>query len=330
MNDFLVSSRIEQKSWWVRVFGIREMAALIPLILIMIATGIINNSFLSPTNLLNILRAASYLFIPAVGMTFILSSRGLDLSIGSQLALSGILVGYLLVLFQLPLWLAIILTLAGGAVAGAINGVFVTVLKIPPFIATLATYYIYRGVVNGITKGIPVWGLPESFKKINSVITGISNSILFSLILFAIATFVIIKTRYGRYVFATGGNEESARLSGVNVKLIKFSAYVLTGILVFASGIFFTSRFPSAPISVGVGFELRVIAACIIGGVSLFGGGGSITGTLIGSVLIVVLENAMTMARVSGYWKLVVLGGIIIMAIVVDLFRKGEISFRKK
>ena len=117
---------------------------------------------------------------------------------------------------------------------------------------------------------------------------------------------------------------------GVNTNLIKFSTYVLAGILVFASGIFFTSRFPSAPISVGVGFELRVIAACIIGGVSLFGGGGSILGTFIGSVLMVVLENAMTMARVSGYWKLVVLGVIILIAITVDLFRRREISFRRR
>lgn len=331
MNDLLVSSKIEYKSWWKRVFGVSEMAALIPLIIIFVVASIVNDKFFTAINILTMLRAASYLFIPAIGMTFIFVSRGLDLSVGSQMALSGIIVGALTLYSGLPVWLAVIITLIAGAIAGAFNGVLVTIIKIPPFIATLSTYYIYRGLVNGVTKGKTIVGLSESFLKIDAkLIYDISNVVIFGLIIFIIATFVLIKTRYGRYVYATGGDEESARLSGVNVKFIKFSTYVLTGILAFAAGIFYTSRFGSAQVNVGVGSELRIIAACIIGGVSLFGGKGSIAGAFIGSVFMIVLDNAMTMARVSGYWKLAILGLIIIAAILVDLSRRGEISFKRK
>jgi ribose/xylose/arabinose/galactoside ABC-type transport system permease subunit len=330
MDQALTVNRAVKKNLFVRFFRIREIGALIPLILVIIVTSIINKSFYSANNVVNMMRATSYIFIAGVGMTYVLCSNGLDLSIGSQMALSSILLGILLVNYRLPIWISIIITLICGAAAGAFNGFLVTGLGFPPFIATLATYYSYRGIVLGVTRGAPISPMPEAFKVIGlGRLLGIPYVIYFMVILFIIATFVLRKTKYGRYILARGGNEESTRLAGINTRLLTFSTYVLMGILAFTSGIFFTSRFSSAQPTTGTGLELRVIAACIIGGVSLFGGSGSIAGTFVGSTFMVVLENAMSMARISGYWKMTVLGVIIIIAIIIDLARKKEL-FKKE
>ena len=325
-----VTIKKPKKNLFVRIIQVREIGALLPLIILLILTSLINKSFYSIDNILNMLRATSYIFIAGVGMTFILCSRGLDLSVGSQMGLSGILIGMLLVYLHLPVWLAVLITLLAGAGAGAINGSLITFLGIPPFIATLATYYSYRGIVMGITKGAPISPMPAAFKVIGQgKWFGIAIVIYFIALLFIVATFVLRKTKYGRYILATGGNAESTRLAGINTRAITFSTYVLMGVLAFTGGLLFTSRFSSAQPNTGTGYELRVIAACIIGGVSLFGGAGSIAGTFVGSAFMVVLDNAMTMARISGYWKQAILGGIIIIAIIIDLIRKGEL-FRKE
>jgi ribose transport system permease protein len=207
-----------------------------------------------------------------------------------------------------------------------VNGILITVLRIPPFIATLATYLGYRGILEGVTKGTPITPMPDGFKPLGQgTFLGIAYVIWFIALLFIVATFVLRKTKYGRYTLAMGGNEESTRLAGIETKSHSFSIYVLSGVLAFVAGIFFTSRFASAQPTVGVGMELRVIAACIIGGVSLFGGSGSILGTLIGSAFLTVLDNGMIMAHISGYWQQAVVGLVIIIAIVIDLARKGDL-----
>jgi ribose transport system permease protein len=309
-----------------RFFQIREIGALIPLIVIFIAAAFSNPAFVSLPNILNMVRAASYIFIVGVGMTFVLCGRGLDLSVGSQVGLAGILLGMLTVWWKVPIWASVPITLAFGAVAGAFNGFLITVLRIPPFIATLATFYAYRGILEGTTKGMPITPMPEGFKILGQgSFLGIAFVTWFILLLFLVATFVLRKTKYGRYTLAMGGNEESTRLAGINTKKLTFFLYVVSGMLAFVAGIFFTSRFSSASSLTGTGMELRVIAACIIGGVSLFGGAGSIAGTLIGSMFLVVLDNGMTMAHISGYWQQAVVGVIIIIAITIDLARKGDL-----
>jgi ribose transport system permease protein len=211
-------------------------------------------------------------------------------------------------------------------IAGAVNGLLITILRFPPFIATLATYYSYRGLVMGITKGAPISPMPEAFNKFGlGTLFNIPYIVIFSLILLVVAQFILTKTKYGIYILATGGNEDSTELAGINTKKIKFTSYILVTILAFISGLFFSARFTSAQPSLGTGYELRIITACIIGGVSLFGGVGSIIGTFIGSLFMIVLENSMTMAHISGYWKQAVLGVIIIIAIVIDLIRKKEL-----
>ena len=313
-----------------RFFRIREIGAVIPLIVIFIVAALSNRAFVSLPNILNMLRASSYIFIAGVGMTFILCGRGLDLSVGSQIGLAGVIMGIVTVWWKLPIWSSIPIALVVGALAGAFNGFLVTVLRIPPFIATLATYYGYRGILEGVTKGMPITPMPDGFKIIGQgKILGVAVVVWFLALLFVVATFVMRKTKYGRYTLAMGGNEESTRLAGINTKRLTFFLYVVSGVLAFITGIFFAARFSSAQPITGTGMELKIIAACIIGGVSLFGGAGSIVGTLVGAMFLVVLDNGMVMAHISGYWQKAVVGLIIIIAITIDLVRKGDL-FKKK
>jgi len=325
MSDAAVPAR--KKNFIIRFFTIREIGALIPLVVIFILSAMSNPAFITIPNLLDMLRATSYVFIVAVGMTFILCGRGLDLSVGSQVGMTGVVLGALMIWWRIPTAFAIPIALLAGAVAGAVNGFFITVLRIPPFIATLATYYSYRGILNGVTKGTPITPMPADFKFLGQgFFLGIAYVIWFIVILVVVATFVLRKTKYGRYTLAMGGNPQSTRLAGIAIDRLSFSLYVMMGVLCAIAGIFFTSRFTSAQPTTGVGMELQVIAACIIGGVSLFGGVGSIAGTLIGSLFLVVLNNGMIMAHISGYWQQAVIGAIIIVAVVIDLARKGDLT----
>lgn len=317
----------QRKNFIIRFLSIREIGALLPLIVIFILSAISNSAFVTIPNLLDMLRATAYIFILGVGMTFLLCGRGLDLSVGSQVGMTGVVLGALMIWWHVPTALAIPIALLVGAAAGALNGFFITVLRIPPFIATLATYYSYRGILSGVTKGTPITPMPADFKFLGQgYFLGVSYVIWFIVLLFAIGTFVLRKTKYGRYTLAMGGNPQSTRLSGININRLSFSLYVVMGILCTITGIFFTSRFTSAQPTTGVGMELQVIAACIIGGVSLFGGVGSVAGTLIGSFFLVVLNNGMIMAHISGYWQQAVIGAIIIVAVVIDLVRKGDLQ----
>ncbi|OHD72610.1 MAG: hypothetical protein A2177_02380 [Spirochaetes bacterium RBG_13_68_11] len=309
-----------------RFFQIREIGALLPLIIIFIAAAFSNPAFTSIANILNMLRAMSYIFIVGVGMTFVLCGRGLDLSVGSQVGLAGVILGIATLWWKLPIWASVPIALAFGALAGGFNGFLVTVLRIPPFIATMATYYGYRGILEGVTKGMPITPMPDGFKVLGQgTFLGVAIVIWFILVLFIVATFVLRKTKYGRYTLAMGGDVESTRLAGIDTKKLTFSLYVVSGMLAFIAGIFFTSRFSSAQPITGTGMEMKVIASVIIGGVSLFGGEGSILGTLVGSMFLVVLDNGMIMAHISGYWQQAVVGLIIIIAIVIDLLRRGDL-----
>ena len=242
------------------------------------------------------------------------------------MGLSGVVLGVLLVYLKVPIWASVIIALCTGFAAGAVNGILITVLRIPPFIATMATYYGYRGILEGVTKGMPITPMPDGFKVLGQgTFLGVAIVIWFIALLFIVATFVLRKTKYGRYTLAMGGDVESTRLAGINTKKLTFFLYVVSGMLAFVAGIFFTSRFSSAQPITGTGMEMQVIASCIIGGVSLFGGAGSIAGTLVGSAFLVVLNNGMIMAHISGYWQQAVVGLIIILAIVIDLIRKGDL-----
>lgn len=312
------------KNWLGKIFGIREMGVIIPLIVAAIIFSFGNN-FMTVGNMTDVLRTTSFTFITAIGMTYLMISGGWDLSVGAVYALSGVVCG-LLMSAGIPIPLAIVLSLLVGVVVGSINGFFVQVVNLNPFIATMATMYLARGFVLGFQKGQAVYPLPDSFNVIgqgNLTIgsIGIPYVVVIAIVLGVIATLVLRYTVYGRMLFAVGGNVESARLAGIPTNKIRFSAYVLTGVLAALTGILMAARLGSGQPNVGSGFEMTVIAACVIGGVSLAGGVGKIYGAFLGAVFMAMISNGMTIIKVSSYWQQLVLGIVLLLACSLEYFR---------
>lgn len=281
--------------------------------------------FLTAENLLNISLQTSITAIIAAGMTFVIMTAGIDLSVGAVVAVTGVVATSVLKL-TLPLTvsfpLAVIAVVVVGALSGLIAGLFITTLKITPFIVTLALMTIWRGAAYMITDGRPVWGLPESFSMIGSGrILEIPIPTLMMLAVYVLSYIVLNKTRFGRYVYAVGGNQEAARLSGINVGAVIRNVYVLSGVLAALSGFLLASRMNSGQPNAGLMYELDVIAAVVVGGTSLFGGRGSIVGTFVGAMLIGVLRNGLNLMNVSSYLQMVLLGGVILLAVMMDRLR---------
>ena len=307
----------------------RESGIAIPLILLIIVVSAVNPVFLDIDNLLNIARQISFVFIIGIAMTFVLIGAGLDLSVGSVLALGGVICGLVLraLMLVMPLWIAIVIAiifgLLIGVLAGLFNGAVVTRFKIPSLIVTLGMMYIARGVVQVLTRGNPVYPFPDEFNNLGQgYLLGVPNVVYVAVVLGILAHVVLTQTAWGRAVFAVGGNTETARLSGINVVKVLTAVYVLCGIASAISGVLTASRLASALANAGTGMELQVIAACIIGGTSMFGGSGSILGTLIGAAFMSIIANGMVLMKISVYYQSVVIGAIIILAVGIDQFRR--------
>lgn len=287
-------------------------------VVLCIIMAILSPRFLAVSNIRNVLTQVSVNAVIAVGMTFVILTGGIDLSVGSTLAISGA-VAATLVKGDGNVFLAIIVAIAIGAVVGLINGMLVARGKIQAFIVTLATMTVFRGVTQVYTNGTPVSGLGRSFGVIgNKDILGIPFPVLITVVVFLAAFYVLSQTRYGRYVFALGGNEDSARLSGINTNKIKSLVYVISGITAAISGIIVTSRIGSASATAGAGYELDAIAAVVLGGTSLSGGEGSVAGTIIGALIIGVLNNGLNLLNVSPYYQAIVKGIVILLAVLID------------
>lgn len=307
-----------------KLWGRNEVGILIPTVILVIIIQIINPAFLSGGNISNVLRATGFTLITALGMTFILIAGGLDLSVGSILALGGVVAGLLMV-GGTPLWLAILLAIVSGAIIGLINGVIIVKFKIPPLIMTLGMYYMARGAVYILTQGVPVYPLPDSFQAIEQgKILGIPSIVIIAGVLAIVAHFVLSRTTFGRKVYAVGGNTEAAHLSGIRIGKTNIAVYVLTGGLAALTGILMASRLASAQAGAGMGYELTVIAAVIIGGTSTFGGAGTILGTVIGALFMNILSNGMTLMKVSVYWQNLVVGAVLVLAVIVDQYRRNK------
>jgi ribose/xylose/arabinose/galactoside ABC-type transport system permease subunit len=259
-------------------------------------------------------------------MAFLIISGGLDLSVGAVYAFSGVICG-LFMKSGLPIVSAILLACVCGILFGMLNGALVQIINLPPFIATMASMYVVRGLVLGIRRGEPVYPLPGSFNLIgqgnliNAGVLQIPYVVVVALILGIIAAFILKHTTYGRTIFAVGGNAETSRLAGIPVQKIRFSAYVMTAVLASITGILMSARMGSAQPNVGSGFEMQVIAACVIGGISLVGGAGSIVGALLGSIFMTMITNGMTMIKVSPYWQQLVMGLVLALACSMDQMR---------
>ncbi|TCP24966.1 ribose ABC transporter membrane protein [Scopulibacillus darangshiensis] len=293
---------------------------LIGLILIVIILSILSPSFLSLNNILNVLRQVSINALIAFGMTLVILTGGIDLSVGSILALGGAITAKMLAGGMDPI-LAVLIGLLAGGIMGAINGIVITKGKVAPFIATLATMTIFRGLTLVYTDGRPITGLGDStfFKMIGKgYISYVPLPVIWMLIAFVILLFVLKKTVFGRGIYAVGGNEEASILSGIKAGRVKIWVYIITGVLSAFAGLILTSRLNSAQPNAGMSYELDAIAAVVLGGTSLVGGRGWIFGTLVGALIIGVLNNGLNLLNVSPFFQQVVKGGVILLAVLID------------
>lgn len=282
--------------------------------------------FLTTENILNITLQASIIAIIAAGMTFVILTAGIDLSVGSIVAFAGV-IATSVIKINLPVYLALTFGLLAGLIFGAFSGyfagIFVTRFNITPFIVTLALMTIWRGAAFVYTGGRPVWELPAAFSYLGGGrLAGIPIPTIIMIVVFIVSHIVLTKTRFGRYVYAVGGNPEAARLAGIRTNIILISVYVICGVLAALSGILLASRINSGQPNAGLMYELDVIAAVVVGGTSLFGGRGTIIGTFIGTMLIAVLRNGLNLVNVGSYVQQVVVGVVIILAVLIDQFRK--------
>jgi ribose/xylose/arabinose/galactoside ABC-type transport system permease subunit len=301
---------------------LKNYGIVIAFILICLILAILSPVFFSVGNIINVVRQTSIYGIMAVGMTFVILTGGIDLSIGSVLAISGAICAGLIKTGN-PMPVALVATLTIGIGCGLLNGLFITVGKITPFVVTLGMMSIARGLTLIYTKGYPVSGFPPNFRWIGGgYVLGIPVPIIIFLLIVVLAYIVLTQTRLGRYTYAIGGNEETVKLSGINSGFFKTLVYVIAGATAAISSLILTSRLNSAEPIAGNGYELDVIAAVVIGGTSLSGGRGSIWGTFVGALMIGVINNGMNLLGISSYFQLVVKGLIIIGAVLLDRLRE--------
>ena len=296
----------------------------------LIVASLLSPAFLSPTNLINVVRQMSVVGLIALGVTGVIVSAGIDLSSGSVVGLSAVVAASLAQLpdyaaayykgLNLPVFVAVLAACAVGALVGLLNGGLVAKTKIPPFIATLGTLTTIRGLAYLYTSGRPVSDLTDDYNFIGQGdFLGIPVPILI-LVIMAIVTHVLYsQTKFGKYIYAIGGNEQAARVSGINVSKYKMLMYVYAGLLSGLAGLVVSARIGSGQSGQGVGYELDAIAAAVIGGASLSAGGiGTVAGTIVGALIIGVLNNILDLTNVSAYWQQIVKGCIIVGAVIID------------
>lgn len=310
-------------------FDIKKFQSLIALLLLCIVLSFLTDKFFAADNGLNILRQVAVNTIIATGMTLIVLTAGIDLSVGSVLALCGAITaglfksGLEFVSADFFVGFTILGAILGGLLIGTLlgwfNGFTVTKFNVPPFVATLAMLTIARGFTMLYTKGHPISNLGKDFAFIGAgSFIGIPVSVWIAIAVVLIAVFITQKTKLGRYIYAIGGNEQAAKLSGINIKKVKLTVYAMAGALAALGGIIVTARLDSAQPNAGISYELDAIAAVVIGGTSLSGGKGSVWGTVMGVIIIGVLNNGLVLLNVSPFWQQVVKGGVILLAVIID------------
>jgi ribose transport system permease protein len=313
---------------WRRVVQAKEAALFVILLALAVAIGLKNPLFWSAGNLQDIARSTSFTLIVAVAGTVVLIAGALDLSVGSTFALGGVAAGVVLASGG-PVWAGVLAGLAAGAGVGIVNACAVTLLRVPALIATLGTLYAVRGVVLVVTEGAPVFPLPAGFVELGrGQWLGMPIPVWVAAATAIVGHLILSRTSYGRRVYMVGGNESAAFLAGIPIHRVRTFAFVASGIAAALGGLLVAARVSSAQVNAGTGLELVVIAAIIIGGTSLFGGAGSILGTVIGSLLITVIENGMVLARIDPFYQNVVVGVVIIVAVAFDGWRRRQLALR--
>lgn len=306
-----------------------KLQSLIALLVLCLVISLLSDKFLTVANGWNVLRQISVNICISVGMTLVVLTAGIDLSVGSVLALCGaITAGLLKAGIELPdqnlyigftLFGACLIGILAGAALGFFNGWAITTFKVPPFVATLAMLTVGRGLTMLWTGGFPISNLGASFAKLGTGwFIGVPVPVWISFLVVLLAIFISNKTPLGRYIYAIGGNENAARLSGIHINKVKITVYSLAGALAALGGLMMTARLDSAQPNAGTGYELDAIAAVVIGGTSLSGGRGTILGTVLGAIIIGVLNNGLVLLNVSPFWQQVVKGLVILLAVIID------------
>ena len=298
----------------------------IAFLVLCILLSVVNDNFLTWGNWVNILRQTSINGILAIGMTYVILTKGIDLSVGSMLALCGLVTGSL-VTGSAPhsAFIGIMAGLAVGLVLGAVTGALVARLAVAPFVVTLGMLSVARGMTFIYNDGMPIANLSKEFRFIGQGMLGeIPVPVVILAITFLIFWFVLKYTTFGRYVYAVGGNERSAKTSGISTRWVIFTVYVISGLLSALAGLILAARTTSALPQAGVAYELDAIAAVVIGGTSLSGGVGTLSGTLVGALIIGVINNGLDLMGVSSYYQQVIKGTIIVAAVLLDVSRKKQ------
>jgi len=302
----------------------REAGIFFALVGLVILISCFQPNFINPGNLFLVSRQIALTAIIALGVLFVILTSGIDLSVGSTVGLSGFLCGLAMAAGLHPL-LAIVAGLLTGAIVGAVNGTIVAFVGVTPFIVTLGMLGVARGAVLVLKHGDSVREISKGFIACgNGSVFGISVPVLVLLIIAVACYLVLGRTIFGRQVFAIGGNEKAAALSGINTRAVKFLTYVLSGVLSAVTGILFVARFQSAQADAGKGMELDAIAAAVIGGTSLMGGEGSVAGVLLGAIIMGVIRNGLVLMQVSSYWQELIIGTIIVLAAILDVIRSRK------
>jgi ribose transport system permease protein len=304
----------------------REFGSFLALAAVIAAITLLQPNFATANNLYLVSRQIALTAILALGVLFVILVSGIDLSVGSTLGLSGFACGLALA-HHCPALLAVALGLVTGAAVGAINGAIVAFIGVTPFIVTLGMLGAARGAVLVIKHGDSIREIPPGFIAAgNGSLFGISVPVMVVVALAAVSQVVLKHTVFGRRVYAVGGNEEATAFSGINTRMVKFGTYVICSVFAAVTGILFVARFQSAQSDAGKGMELDAIAATVIGGTSLMGGEGSVVGVLIGAIIMGVIRNGLVLLEVSSYWQEIIIGGIIVLAAILDVVRsrKGD------
>jgi ribose transport system permease protein len=305
---------------------LQRLLPFVTLIVLFVALTIATPHFLTRINLSSLARQTAVINIMALGMTVVIISGGIDLSVGSILAVAG-LFGTMAIKAGEPITAAVFIGIGSGLLCGLLNGVMITQFKINPFIVTLGTLEAYRGVALVVSKGLPVHEIPDSFSYLGSgTLLGVPVSLWILAFCAVVIHFVLENTKLGRYAFAIGSNQSAAYYAGVPIKFHLTAVYVIAGVLTGLAGMIEASRLMTGQPTAGQGYELQAIAAVVIGGGSLKGGEGSVVGTLVGAFIIGLLSNGSDLLGINPYWQQIIIGGVIILAVGLDELRKRKLA----
>jgi ribose transport system permease protein len=306
-----------------RLLEQRELSIFIVVLIVAAGLRIASPNFLSQANLTALVLGLSFNAIVAVGMTVLLISGGFDLSVGASLALAGAVAGMVMTKLDASAPVAIVLGLATGALVGLANGLIIAKVGVNPLIATLGMQQVARGVVFLLTSGLGIPNLPDEFNVIaQGKLATLQYPVYIMLAVVIVGEILLRRWRFFRQSYFIGGNERSARLSGINVDRVKIINYVLMGTLAALAGVLLTARMGTASVSAGLGVDLQVISACVIGGASLAGGEGSVLGSLLGVILMALILNGLNLLGINPYWQTIVIGGVLILTVAVDALNR--------